>query len=446
MLACLVLGALACACFGTLLAFVTTAWTGLRQNRCGICPGMRQTSNSPPALTEWLHDLVQGIAGLPGKEPLTFGHLQSSTPSIELALMTTGLSEARAFRLPHTSRDLVFRESEFRQIFPDEIVDWLIIHAETRPHSDRTKKVLAAADAGKQRDHYYLPDADELPVLVAARMSLSFPGLLQAVPLLRIRDDPNGSNGPALARVWFSDGGLTSNFPIHFFDSPLPTRPTFGVTLIDNFDSEQPSEERVFLPSLNNEGIAAPYLKVDDANGTPSPIMFGKSILQTIRTWRDTALKRSPGYRDRIVQIRHTKEEGGLNLNMPKEAIERMRNSGTLAAEKIIERFLCPDPAKNGWLNHRWVRMRSTTALLQGAIKPLHAAMANPNLTPSYEDMWLSKGDAAQGAYPLSEKERRAGHKLWTQLVTIETDVQGVDLSANAPRPEPSMTIAPKQN
>ena len=25
---------------------------------------------------------------------------------------------------------------------------------------------------------------------------------------------------------------LTSNFPIHFFDAPLPRRPTFGINLV----------------------------------------------------------------------------------------------------------------------------------------------------------------------------------------------------------------------
>src|SRR5262245_50209144 len=43
-----------------------------------------------------------------------------------------------------------------------------------------------------------------------------------------------------LRRVWFSDGGLTSNFPIHFFDSPIPSRPTFCLNLVD-FDAEAPN-------------------------------------------------------------------------------------------------------------------------------------------------------------------------------------------------------------
>lgn len=438
--------ALSCVWLGALLEFIATGWSGLRGNRCGICPGLRQTGASPPALTEWLHGLVQDIAGLSSVSPLTFGQLRASEPPIELALMTTGVSELRAHRLPHGSRDLVFRASEFRRLFPEEIVAWLIAHSDPASHSDKTQALLAAADNGGGRDHYYLPDADKLPILVAARMSLSFPVLLQAVPLFRIRDSQNGSPGPALCRVWFSDGGLTSNFPIHFFDALLPTRPTFGVTLMNDFDMARPNDERVALPLANSHGVSPSYLAVDEADGLPSPFKLGKGIFQTIRTWRDEALKRTPGYRDRVVRIHHTKEEGGLNLNMPKQSIERMSASGTLAADKIIARFLCEDPTKNGWLNHRWVRMRSTTALLQTALKPLQAALAHQRLAPTYEALWLAEGNAAQNAYPLSGSEREAGHILWTSIAEIDAQFGGVDLSATAPRPEPELVIAPKQN
>jgi hypothetical protein len=41
------------------------------------------------------------------------------------------------------------------------------------------------------------------------------------------------SDSIPLRRLWLSDGGLTSNFPIHFFDSPFPARPTFCLNLID---------------------------------------------------------------------------------------------------------------------------------------------------------------------------------------------------------------------
>lgn len=440
------LSALGCIWSGALAQMVLTTWTGLRKNRCGICSGMRQTSISPPGLTEWLHELVQNIAGLPLDAPLTFGLLNASEPPIELALMTTGLSELRAHRLPHTSRDLVFRASEFRQLFPELVVDWMIKHSEDTSYSDRTRRLLAAADTGGDRDHYFLPSAQYLPVLVAARMSLSFPVLLQAVPLLRIREAGMGSNVSALRRVWFADGGLTSNFPIHFFDTLLPTRPTFGVTLSDDFDPAGKIEERVVLPVANNQGVAPAYLEVEDQQGWPSPLRLAQAIFQTIRSWRDQALKRTPGYRDRVVQIHHTKKEGGLNLDMPGESIALMSESGAMAAERIIARFLCEDPQKNGWLNHRWVRMRSAAGVLQQAFKPVHGAMTQPALSPSYQALWLAEGKAAQAAYVLDKSEREQGRLLWEQIIAMGPHLYGVNLSASAPRPEPSLVISPKQS
>ena len=64
-------------------------------------------------------------------------------------------------------------------------------------------------------------------MVVMARMSLSFPGLIAAVPLYAV--DYNGDQ--SVVRHLFSDGGISSNFPMHFFDSLLPTRPTFGINL-----------------------------------------------------------------------------------------------------------------------------------------------------------------------------------------------------------------------
>jgi hypothetical protein len=65
-------------------------------------------------------------------------------------------------------------------------------------------------------------------------MSLSFPILLSAVPLYAYDQEAEcefrEQHPPA--RCWFSDGGICSNFPMHFFDSPLPRWPTFGITLV----------------------------------------------------------------------------------------------------------------------------------------------------------------------------------------------------------------------
>ena len=85
-------------------------------------------------------------------------------------------------------------------------------------------------------------------------MSLSFPALLSAVPLHRInfaKDLPQGTDAPP-ARMLFSDGGISSNFPVQFFDSLFPGRPTFGISL-DDFDDEAKPRE-VDLPMSAKRG------------------------------------------------------------------------------------------------------------------------------------------------------------------------------------------------
>jgi predicted acylesterase/phospholipase RssA len=445
------LGGLIVMVAGSLAEAVWSGWKGLRDNKIGLCSGLRQSPQDGPGLTEWLHALAQDVAGLAPDQPLTFGQLKASTPSIELALTTTGLSELRAHRLPHVSADLVFRRSEWQALFPAAIINWLVSHSSTGHHRHETIELLRQRDpgfGGPNQDYFFMPAADDLPILVAARLSLSFPLLLQAVPLFRLRyqdESDQQAAGVALARTWFSDGGLTSNFPIHFFDALLPTRPTFGVTLEGNLPAGAPPSARISLPATNSEGITAAYLAIDGLDGRPSPLAAAGALLRTIRTWRDEALKRTPGFRDRVVQIRHTRREGGLNLNMPAEAIALLSASGRAAADAIIARFLAPAPEQNGWLNHRWVRMRSSAALLQQALVPVDATLESRKLVPSYAEMWANPGSSAQGAYPLTIAQRSAGIEMWQALAAAASQAHSVDLAARAPKPQPTLAITPSE-
>src|SRR4029078_1830207 len=75
------------------------------------------------------------------------------------------------------------------------------------------------------------------------------------------RNNSGRSDRPEdLQKCWFSAGGISSNFPIHFFDSWLPGRPTFGINLRGMPAKEREDEKksdrdiaspsgRVFLPT-----------------------------------------------------------------------------------------------------------------------------------------------------------------------------------------------------
>ena len=182
--------------------------------------------SKPKPLTTWLADKLDELAGKDGAEPLTFGDLWGSADpkqerEVNLEMITTCLTHGCAYRLPIASNQFWFSPKEFRELFPKRIVDWMVDHA--RP-----------SESGEQfEDRLHLPAPADFPVVVAARMSLSFPILISAIPLYAIdhgrKDVPKEQLAPE--QCWFSDGGIISNFPIHFFDSPLPRWPTFGINL-----------------------------------------------------------------------------------------------------------------------------------------------------------------------------------------------------------------------
>jgi hypothetical protein len=159
---------------------------------------------------------------------------------------------------------------------------------------------------------------------------------------------------------------------MHFFDAPLPRWPTFGLNLGPMADADRdPTDQskNLYAPRSNREGIRARWRSIGSV-GT-----FGHAIADTMQNWLDNAQTRIPGYRDRIVMIKHTKEEGGLNLGMPPERILEFSERGRQAGLWLVRRFSGTRSANRddhlSWDNHRWVRYRSFTALLDTTFERL---------------------------------------------------------------------------
>ena len=152
----------------------------LVENDFGLCPGIRQPYSSREGFTDWLARLINEAAGLKEADrPLTFGDLAAppgGRPAIQLAMMTTSLMEERPYTLPLPPEDrrFVFEKSEWAKIFPSGVMTFLINQCD--------KFTPPAGEAG---EYYYFPDPDRLPLIVGARMSLSFPFLISGVPLWR---------------------------------------------------------------------------------------------------------------------------------------------------------------------------------------------------------------------------------------------------------------------
>jgi hypothetical protein len=199
------------------IAAFDTATRRLALHDYGLCTGRTQPRSRDPGSTDWLADLIDDLAGRdPQKDPpLNFGDLAappgSGRQTIELKMMTTNLTLRRPYSLPLSVGGYAFRLADFERLFPDRIVRYLAEHCER------------VDEPGPYFDLYKFPDAEHLPLVVAARMSSGLPLLFSAVPLYARDFTLRKGESEIWRRNLFSDGGLSSNFPIHFFDRMLPS-------------------------------------------------------------------------------------------------------------------------------------------------------------------------------------------------------------------------------
>lgn len=433
-------------------------------NFFGLCTGLRVTGSE--ALTPWLAELIDDLAGKAGGSPLTFGELRAR--GIELATMTTDLTQRRQRKMPWRHREFFFDPGELRGLFPDRIVAWLETHPPpeegTSLEREQRRRLLAALEPLRP-----WPAGDDLPVVVAARLSLGFPFLISAVPLHAL-DRTRRETRSAVAAVeagetparrpvaevsWFSDGGITSNFPVHFFDAPFPTRPTFAIDL-DGFHPDhprRPSEtDNVYLPKGNGGGLFDSWHRLDVRPGLSSLVGFAGAIVRTMQNHVDTGLTHQPGYRDRIVHVHASRDEGGMNLAMPPEVIDALTLRGQAAGRTLVQRFAeTPGEAPGlSWDNHRWVRYRSTLAALAELLEQLVSAWDAPGTRErSYRQLAERSDEVGPNGYRFSSVAQRELAVALTELLAetgrTARDAEP-DVGDGAPRPAPVARIVPRDS
>jgi hypothetical protein len=407
--------------FFVLWRYWLRAW---RANGYGICTGnapedfgQKPDQGELEELTPWMHRIVQNAAGRGiADPPLTFGDLWSAPAavgkpvgivdptaprSIELEMIASDISRNRTVQLPflETPSPIYVATTVLDRYFPSVVAKWMTEHA--GKYDERIEKPNGVIR---------LPKPQDLPIVFASRLSLSFPVLLSAFPLMtpNFARKPSPGGSISLRPLWLSDGGLTSNFPVHFFDSPIPSRPTFCLNLVD-FDAEtsnvaerdaikpiaQPratartAESRpktvptgdpqpndpvwgLIAMSKGNQFSPPPFTSFDSEAGT-GVISFIVNVVNTARSWSDNQLLIAPGVRDRVVDIALRADEGGLNLDMDAGVIADLDLRGRAAGLLISARFdpsATIDPETGGanaevFANHRWVRFRNFMAAFE---------------------------------------------------------------------------------
>ena len=393
---------------------------GVIDNDLGLCKGGTLEPQDPdphkarPALCEWLHEGIQRSAGLAVTDrPLTFRDLWSAPAypgaqprpctdadpvnrrAINLQMITTNVTHGRPYRLPladETSR-LFYLPADLAPYLPEGVLAALVAASPPYVRCDN-----ADPDPDPQTANFLqLPGAD-LPVLVAARLSLSFPLLFAAVPLYAIDYENPKRSGRGLKRCLFTDGGVSSNFPIHLFDAALPRWPTFGLWLDrrsaydyrppadPEAEAEPPSDrvrdarsnEDVWLPDFHRQGWGDNWNRFDprataDIDRNTAPLadprgakarvpLFGflLALLDSGLDWSDRSSFRLPHVRNRVARLLLFGNEGGLHIGMPRDQILDMAHRyGTKAGRMFVARYTDEggEPS-TAWREQRWVRLQ----------------------------------------------------------------------------------------
>jgi hypothetical protein len=386
---------------------------------------------------------------------------------ITLSMMTTCLTWGRPYTLPFKTREFYFSPEEFLDFFPKEIVTWLMNHPPKPKDGDRQYDPdrRGRVNLGDLKP---LPDEDDLPVIVAARLSLSFPFLFCTVPLYAVDftlrecgpdekpPQPPVQGGPIASgadripeHVWFTDGGICNNFPLHLFDAPVPRWPTFGIDLTDSRPDRPADESRAWMPMKNGGGVHPAFTRLPAKAGVKGTFELIVAIVNSARSWVNSLQAVVPGYRDRIVHIALSKKEGGLNLIMPPETLESLNKYGCEAAQLLIDHFIHGtdngEPTPMTWNNQRFIRYRSTMALLETFLAKFAYGMKNPEPgdVPYSDLIKREPHDPPPTGYRFDPDQIPYAVYETEKLIELGNHMAAGDLQDGSPKPEPALVIRP---
>jgi hypothetical protein len=175
-----------------------------------------------------------------------------------------------------------------------------------------------------------------------------------------------------------------------------------------------------------------------------------------MQNWSDNTQARVPGYRDRIVHLHLDHAEGGLNLDMDPQQILTLVALGQRSGARLAEQFSStgPDGHEMSWDNHRWIRLRTTLALLDEHLQQLAAAV---DYAEADDASYAGLLDRSQGEQPCSyvvtKRYRREASIALRWIRTLAERLEQVRgqrgfpdafRDANVPQPLAELRIAPR--
>jgi len=393
----------------------------IARNNFGLCSGTApDPGDEGAALTTWLVELIDQIAGKPAGQHLTFRDLlQAPVPrgsagqhidpqaSIDLRMVTTCLTFNRPVEFPLDRNLFAFKAADLAPYFPESVIQQMQVAA-------------SAVDAPTLRREGAAPFPSlDLPVVVAARLSLNFPILFSMVPLWAIDEDADGA---PLKQVWFSDGGITSNFPVHRFDSIYPRWPTLALNFQELRKGQEPQRRQlrdtggsVYMNADREDGVLDLWSSFERGDSVSSLLGLVGTIFSSAQNWHDNAYLKLPGFRDRVAEIWLAHDEGGVKLDMAPEQIESLIAKGREAGKALCARYAeLPPTEEMSWRGHRWTRFRAGMAALVEKVEELGDSMGPDGLVEA-ELVELFSELAVPPAYKFSGQEELAAAKAFAE-------------------------------
>jgi hypothetical protein len=203
------------------------------------------------------------------------------------------------------------------------------------------------------------------------------------------------------------------------------------------------------MARTNGSGTLEQWVRFSPQSSPSSLVDFLVAIVDTMQTWMDNTQLKMPGYRDRVAHVYLDKQEGGLNLSMDSEAIERISTRGQMAGERLRTQFTSPDPELElSWDNHRWVRYRSTMMLLEGYLGAIADRYPN-SFQPgdrSYRELVNRGTGELPHSYPWEPGQQELAKEVGEKIIQLMADwrADNENFAEGAPRPNPELRIRPK--
>lgn len=432
----------------------------------GLCSGKSPAGgpDEKKGITDWIYEGIQGAAGLPADRPLSFRQLWAApggvesphTPdvrgvrrgarSIDLRMTSANLSLGRPFNFPYQDADapLFFCPEEFRQFFPDAIVDHMIGIAEKAPDD-----VSFFSEEGGEafQSLYRLPGAD-LPIVVGVRLSLGFPFLFKAVPIW-VGSLNSERKLQKIERTLLTDGGVCSNHPVSQFDTVLPRWPTFEISLGSTVG---PNGEHIWLEKATPSPASNSIRSKSEKEGSLSKIFnFIYSIFLTSKDWRGLVSQRAPGNRERVLHVALGREEGltmnGLNFAISSKKIMQISSKYSAACSRLLLENISNEAEaevyRDYWDRHRWIRLISFVAGLKSSLHGFSSSTQGGwNATEVKELADKINCAHAEDGTPLSQRQLQSLLEVVDSLKRLEELLdRGFQLLPTQSSPAPKLAV-----